>query len=170
MLYKIKLECKECYLYVLDSFERSILFSTSHLAGLATTLAHSLAISMSTNYGSLYFWKVEWIVAWLINCDQKDCFSLVGFELFLASSRKQLTATSRSVVSLSRIIIYSCPEACVMVGLASKTMCTRRIEAESSVDGQIACSDRLRRRVIRESTSEITAPHTSSIRSFKHGK
>jgi hypothetical protein len=144
MLHKIKQMFKERIAYLMNALERLILFSTSHLAGLATTLAHPLAISMSTNDASLYFWKVEWLVTWSIKCDQKDYFSIVGFELFLASSRKQLTATPRSVVSFSRIITRSCSEAYVMVRLASETMYTQRTEAMPSVEGQIACSNRVR--------------------------
>jgi hypothetical protein len=62
MLHKIKPICKEHFAYLLNALERPMLFSTSHLAGLATTLAHSLAISTSTNDVSSYFWKVEWLV------------------------------------------------------------------------------------------------------------
>jgi hypothetical protein len=145
MLHKIKQMFKERIAYLMNALERLILFSTSHLAGLATTLAHPLAISMSTNDASLYFWKVEWLVTWSIKCDQKDYFSIVGFELFLASSGKQLTATPRSVVSLPRIMTRSCSEACVMVNWLSKRF-TRNKLKQHPVYGQIACSNGVRHR------------------------
>jgi hypothetical protein len=145
MMHTIKPMRKERFAYLLNVLERPMLFSTSHLAGLATTLAYCLAISMSTNDVSLYFWKVEWLVTRSIECDQKDYFSIVDFELFWASSGKQLIATPRSVVSLSRIMARSCSEACVMVNWLSKRF-TRNKLKQHPVYGQIACSNGVRHR------------------------
>jgi hypothetical protein len=61
MLHKVNSISKENFAYLLKALEGPMLFSTSHLAGLATTLAHSLAISMSTKDVSSYFWRVGWL-------------------------------------------------------------------------------------------------------------
>ena len=56
---------------------------------------------MSTNEDLMYFWKAEWLVRWSTEGEWKDCFWIVVFDMFLASSlTEQLTATPRSVVSL----------------------------------------------------------------------
>lgn len=95
--------CEEQFAYLSHAFGRLFLFSSYHLAALATTLARLLAISMSADNGLLYFWTTEWPFRQSVERLRKDCFSVVDPELFLASThiksqqRQEVTSHFRSL-------------------------------------------------------------------------
>jgi hypothetical protein len=112
---------EERFTYLLDALQRPSSFSTSHLAGLATTLAHSLAISVSTNDGLLYFWKSEWLIRCSIECDQEQDYALVGLELFFALLRHNLTHSNAKKCQVTFKNRDLSRERIVMVLLAQNT-------------------------------------------------